>query len=60
MILVGWILLGIEVLISVLCALIFWHFWSHSAMPRATAIRATVIYGLGCLLCLLFTFFLPI
>ncbi len=60
MIIIGWMLFGAEALISIFLTIVFWYFWSHSAMPRKIARRATVIYALGCLLCLLLMFVLPI
>lgn len=60
MILFGWTLLGIEIFLSVLSGLLFWHFWSHSAMQRNVAVRAVIVYGIGCSCCLLLTFFVPL
>ncbi len=56
----GLILLGIECILSIFFGFIFWHFWSRSAMPRSTAVRAIIIYASGCTVFLLLTFFLPI
>lgn len=60
MIALGWMLLGVELFFSALSGFIFWHFWSHSAMTRGVAVRAITIYLLGCLACIMLTFFIPL
>lgn len=57
---IGWIVLAIEFFLSILLSWIFWHFWTHSAMRRPVAVRAIIIYALGCAICLALTFFLPL
>lgn len=56
----GFVLLAIECVFSIFFGMVFWHFWSRSAMKRPTAIRATLIYVSGCILFLLLTFLLPL
>lgn len=56
----AWILFGVEFLLALFFGVIFWHFWTHSAMSRTVAVRAMLIYTSGCIAFLLFTLFLPI
>lgn len=56
---IGWMILGIEVIFSIFFCFVFWHFWSRSAMKRSVAIRAFLIYALGCTAFLLLMFFMP-
>lgn len=56
----AWVLFGIEILFALFFSFVFWHFWSHAAMTRATALRATAIYASGCILILLMMLFLPL
>lgn len=56
----GWILFVIECLLSIFFCLVFWHFWTHSAMKRAVATKAILVYAFGCVIFLLLTIFLPL
>lgn len=56
----AWILFIVECLLSLFFGFVFWHFWTHSAMKRAVAIRAILVYASGCIVFLLLTFFLPL
>jgi hypothetical protein len=56
----GWVLFAVEVVFSIFFGYVFWRFWSRSTMDRSVAIKATVIYVFGCVVCLLFMFFLPL
>lgn len=57
---IGWMFLGAELIIALVCGSVFWYFWSHSAMSRSAAVKATAIYALGCALCLLLALLLPL
>ena len=57
---IGWMFLGTEFLIALICGLVLWYFWSHSAMSRSTARKALGVYVLGCALCLLLALILPL
>ena len=56
----GWLLFAIECAFSIFFVLVFWHFWTHSAMKRSVAVKAILIYSLGCLVFLSLMIFLPI
>lgn len=56
----GLVLLIIESVFSIFFGMVFWHFWSRSAMKRPTAIRAIFIYASGCILFILLTLLLPL
>lgn len=56
----AWIIFLAECLLSLFFGVIFWHFWARSAMKRAVAIRAILVYAFGCTAFLLLTLFLPL
>ncbi len=60
MIELGWVLFAVECVFVLFFCFVFWYFWSHSAMRRSVAIRATAVYALGCIAFLLLMFFLPL
>ncbi len=56
----GWIVFFAELLLALFFGAVFWHFWTHSAMTRAVATRAILVYASGCAVFLLLTLFLPL
>ena len=56
----GIVVLVIECVFSIFFGMVFWHFWSRSAMKRSTAIRAILMYASGCIIFLLLTLLLPL
>ena len=60
MLVIGWVLLALECLLALLFGYLFWHFWSRSAMKRAIALRAIIVYAVGCFFCLLLMLSLPL
>lgn len=56
----AWIVFIAECILSAFFGFILWHFWTHSAMERKVAIRATLMYASGCVAFLLLTLFLPL
>jgi len=57
---IGWMFFGTELFIALVCGLVFWYFWSHSAMSRSAARYALLVYALGCVFCLFLSLFLPL
>ncbi len=57
---IAWAVFGIELLIAILFGVIFWYFWSNSAVSHITILKALLVYSLGCALCLLFAVTLPL
>jgi hypothetical protein len=57
---IGWMFLGTELILALVCGFVLWYFWTHSAMSRSTAQKALGIYALGCIACLLLALFLPL
>lgn len=56
----GWVVFIAECLLSLFFGMMFWRFWTRSAMKRSVARRAIFVYALGCILFLFLTLFLPL
>ncbi|MCR4325839.1 MAG: hypothetical protein NUV59_03470 [Patescibacteria group bacterium] len=57
---IAWAFFAAEVLLAIVFALIFWYFWSHSAMSRGVVYKALAVYILGCLVVLLIAMTVPL
>jgi len=57
---VGWLAFVFESIVAAAFGVIFWRVWAHSAMSKATAKKALLIYAVFSAMCLLVTFFVPL
>ena len=57
---VAWSFFGVEVLLALGFALLFWYFWSRAGIQRKSAWKAISIYALGCIALLLIAISIPL
>ena len=56
----GLVVFALECVFAVFFSVVFWHFWTHSAMKRSDAMKALAVYAIGCVVFLLLTLCLPL